>query len=260
MFKVLKPGSTGPVVTQWQTFLRGQGFVVDATGLFDEHTEQATRAFQKEHRLAVDGVVGNQSFGKAAMLGFELVDFTEVESAFPPKPGFAPLVSNAARQQRFGPLEFVAAPTPDNREALRITNQWDKHNVVMVPVPQVALVKGGPASGRIAFHKKAAQQLQGLWAAWEARGLLDRVLSWEGAYNPRFVRGGADSGTLSNHAFATAFDINAQWNRLGAEPATAGSKGCLYELVPVAHEFGFYWGGHFNRRDGMHFELALLQP
>ena len=47
-------------------------------------------------------------------------------------------------------------------------------------------------------------------------------------------------------------------NRLGAEPATATEEGCVYDLVPVAHEFGFYWGGHFSRRDGMHFELARV--
>jgi len=28
------------------------------------------------------------------------------------------------------------------------------------------------------------------------------------------------------------------------------------KLVPIANELGFYWGGHFTRRDGMHFELA----
>lgn len=39
--------------------------------------------------------------------------------------------------------------------------------------------------------------------------------------------------------------------------------GCVFELVPLAHQFGFYWGGHFKtRRDGMHFEVAkpLTQP
>lgn len=101
-------------------------------------------------------------------------------------------------------------------------------------------------------------QLVALWAEWQRLGLLDRVLSFAGTYNPRFVRGRASQQVLSNHAFATAFDINAAWNRLGAEPATFGTRGCVYELVPVAHRFGFFWGGHFTRRDGMHFEVAKL--
>jgi len=28
--------------------------------------------------------------------------------------------------------------------------------------------------------------------------------------------------------------------------------------VPIAHDHGFYWGGHFSRSDGMHFEVAKL--
>jgi hypothetical protein len=53
---------------------------------------------------------------------------------------------------------------------------------------------------------------------------------------------------------------NAAFNPLGADPATFGEKGCLYELVPIANNHGFFWGGHFRRRkDGVHFELAVLQ-
>lgn len=35
-------------------------------------------------------------------------------------------------------------------------------------------------------------------------------------------------------------------------------KGSVRELVPIANEHGFYRGGHFSRRDGMHVELAQL--
>lgn len=35
----------------------------------------------------------------------------------------------------------------------------------------------------------------------------------------------------------------------------------MRELVPIANDFGFYWGGHFRSRlDGMHFEIAELRP
>lgn len=37
-----------------------------------------------------------------------------------------------------------------------------------------------------------------------------------------------------------------------------GDKGSVRKLVPIANERGFYWGGRFSRRDGMHFELAQL--
>jgi hypothetical protein len=75
-----------------------------------------------------------------------------------------------------------------------------------------------------------------------------------------FVRGLAHRQVLSNHAFGTAFDINYAWNKLGAEPAVESMKGSVYPLIPLAHKHGFYWGGHFSRKDGMHFEIAKVIP
>jgi hypothetical protein len=64
---------------------------------------------------------------------------------------------------------------------------------------------------------------------------------------------------LSNHAFSSALDINQRWNGLGMIPALEDAQGSLRELVPIANEHGFFWGGHFKRRpDGMHFEVAKL--
>lgn len=258
MIKVLKLGSTGHFVTQWQVFLRGQGYLLNSSGSFDDATASATKQFQKKHKLDADGVVGNQTLGKAISLGLEIVDFSETQTGYPAKPTFAPLVNNAARQNMFGPLEFEPAPTPKNPEKIRIINEWDKKNIVKVLIPQLRGVEGANSEGFVYFHKKAERQLRALWHAFEDRNLLKHVLTYSGDYAPRFVRGRAHEQILSNHAFGTAFDINYAWNKLGAEPATSGTKGCLYLLVPVAHEFGFYWGGHFTRRDGMHFEVAKI--
>ncbi|WP_203423108.1 M15 family metallopeptidase [Sinorhizobium sp. BG8] len=107
------------------------------------------------------------------------------------------------------------------------------------------------------FHRAAERQLTALWLEWESSGLLDRILTYDGAYVPRFQR--KSKTKLSNHAFGTAFDINAAFNPLGAEPALMGQKGCIRELVSIANKHGFYWGGHFLvREDGMHFEVAKL--
>ncbi len=51
--------------------------------------------------------------------------------------------------------------------------------------------------------------------------------------------------------------INCEWNRLGADPATEGFKGCVYDLALSANRLGIYWGWHFSRKDGIHFEIAL---
>lgn len=257
MAKALKPGSTGAFVKKWQLFLRGQGYVVDVNGRFDAATTTASKGFQAQHGLTVDGIVGNQTLGQAALAGFEIVDAGEIEElGFPPEPDFEPLTSTEERQRRFGPLHYEPAPRPDNPEAIRILNGWETQNIVTVAIPQLAGVEGLHKEGRVRFHRKATAQLLALWAAWEKRGLLARVLTYAGAYAPRFIRGSRT--VLSNHAFGTAFDINAAWNALGAQPALPGSPGCLLDLVPVAQEFGFYWGGHFDRGDGMHFEVAKL--
>lgn len=257
MAKALKPGSAGPFVKKWQQFLRGQDEALEADGEFGPATTAATIRFQAKHGLAADGIVGNQTLGQAALLGFEIVDVDDVEElGFPPEPDFAPLTSAEERQRRFGPLHFEPAPRPDNPEAIRIVNSWEADNIVAVTIPQLAGVEGLHKAGRVRFHRKAAAQLLALWAAWDKRGLLARVRTYAGAYAPRFIRGSRT--VLSNHAFGTAFDVNAAWNPLGAQPALDGMPGCLLDLVPVANEFGFYWGGHFTRRDGMHFEVAKL--
>lgn len=258
MIKVMRQGSSGPFVMQWQVFLRGQGYTVNSSGVFDAATVTATKLFQARHKLVADGIVGNQSLGKAISLGFEIVEYSETQNGFPAKPAFLPMVGTAARQKAFGPLEFAPDPTPKNPERIRITNGWAADNIQAVELPQLRGVEGASATGRVYFHRKAARQLAALWQAWERKGLLKHVLTYSGDYVPRFVRGKADEQVLSNHAFGTAFDINYSWNKLGVEPATEGEEGCLYKLVPVAHDHGFYWGGHFNRRDGMHFEVAQV--
>ena len=57
----------------------------------------------------------------------------------------------------------------------------------------------------------------------------------------------------------TAFDINERWNNLGDPPARLGAQGSVREMVQIANQHGFHWGGHYDgRKDGMHFELARL--
>ena len=176
---------------------------------------------------------------------------------FPPRPHFMPLVGTAARQRVFGAFQYRWAPVAGNPENIVITDGWADKNIVRVAIPQLARTKIAHPPSAMYFHRLAAEQLKGLFADWEAAGLLDLVLTYEGSFVPRFIRG--SRSVLSNHAFGTAFDINYAWNALGATPAKAGTKGSVRELVPIAHRWGFYWGGHFTGRpDGMHFEVAKI--
>jgi hypothetical protein len=250
------------MVRAWQMFLIGEGFDPgEADGIFGAATDLATRAFQEKRGIEADGVVGRQTLRKALDRGFELMEEPAADdtgSNFPPKPPFPPLVSNSQRQAIFGPFEFVPDPLPNDKEHIRILGTWERDNIASVPIPQFKKTAlGQRAPSAIPFHKLAAKQLQGLWKDWEAAGLLDRILSYGGSFEPRFVRGSMT--TLSNHSFGSAFDINVAWNERGHRPALVGEKGSVRELVPIAHKWGFYWGGHFSTPDGMHFEVAVLK-
>lgn len=260
--QILRVGSRGVQVRHWQAFLVGQGQDPGGLdGIFGPGTEQATKAFQREAGLDQDGIVGNTTFGAAGLRGFELTTGPADEQdspEWPPLPAARPLVGNAARAQVFGTFAYVAAPLSDNKENIRITDGWPAQNIVDVSIPQLAGVSGAPASLKVRFHRLAEGQLRNVWKAWDDAGLLSRVKTWHGSFVPRFVRG--STSTLSNHAYGSAFDINMKWNGLGQQPALVGEEGCVRELVEIANDHGFYWGGHFrNRRDGMHFEVAELR-
>ncbi|MET0411723.1 MAG: M15 family metallopeptidase [Polyangiaceae bacterium] len=256
--KTLRIGSTGPDVVKWQHFLRGlELYHEPVDGQFDDDVRQATIAFQRRHSLNDDGIIGNRTLGEAMRLGFSALDEDRDGADAldgPPKPAFEPLDAGA-RKVTFGDYPFEPAPTPDNPEGIRITSRWERENIELVTIPQLVGVRGA-TSGRARFHRLVVPRVLSLFERWEQAGLQPLILSWGGSFVPRFIRGSRSS--LSNHAYGSAFDINAEWNGLGAVPRLLNEKGSVRKLVPIANELGFYWGGHFNRRDGMHFELAKL--
>lgn len=257
--QILRRGSKGDDVLRWQRFLVGHGLLSSRVdGLFGPLSEAATRAFQRRAKCGVDGVVGPATYAAAIERGFD-PGFTDPQgdedgADWPPRPALAPLVENAERERVFGRFDYERIG-PDTDD-IRILGGWTKANIRPVVIPTLRGVKGGPATGKIWVHVLVVDQVRGLFAAWEAAGLSRLILTWDGSFNPRFVRGSRT--TLSNHAWGTAFDINCRWNRLGTVPALRGERGAVRELVPVANSLGFFWGGHFSRRDGMHFEVANL--
>ncbi len=174
---------------------------------------------------------------------------------YPPLPDFKPIVNNTIRQSIFGKFPYTVNPNG----SIKITNDWAKINIVTIDIPQlVGLPTYGnkPFNGKVVCHKKAADPMKCLFVSWEAAGLLDRVIFWGGCYVPRMIRGSMTA--LSNHAFGSAFDINTVDNAMGKKPPLSGERGSVRELVPMANNQGWFWGGHFSRKDGMHFELTKV--
>lgn len=253
------------VVRAWQEFLIGRGIPLPkfgADGDFGKETAGATRTYQGREGLAQSGELDATTEARAASQGFRRPASAPVvagDANFPPRPLNLISPTVQSQQDTFGRIEAVPAPVLGNAEAIRITNSWEDDNVITVVVPQMAGLTGGNKKGEVRWHRLGVPQLLALWRVWERERLLDRVLTFDGAYNPRYVRGQAANRILSNHAFAVAFDINAQWNWLDAVPAALGAPGCVRELVPWANRLGFYWGGHYTgRKDGMHFEIARI--
>ncbi len=60
--RVLSRGATGDDVRTLQQILRSRAYgTLSPTGSFDEATEEAVRSFQRDAKLAVDGIVGPQT-------------------------------------------------------------------------------------------------------------------------------------------------------------------------------------------------------
>lgn len=180
-------------------------------------------------------------------------------------PRVVPL-SHGERVEAFGSFTFRANPTRENPERVLIDRSWENKNLVKVEVPQLQ-------RQQVRLHVRVVEPFLGLFAAWERAGLAAKVLTFDGAYAHRFKRFTgtaeermkkaltANAYDLSNHAWGSAFDINAGWNRLGRVPAEHHEVGTVRPLVAIAYELGWVWGGHFRSRpDGMHFEYAGVEP
>lgn len=290
--RTIKIGSKGPDVQSWQTFLRGGqidddgnctaalGDSVVSDGVFGPVTDKTTKAWQTAHGLAADGIVGPNTWKIAVADSFPVnavpdgtttadVDVApdadeaapvvatvnKSSPSWPPRPDWAkPLVSQAEREAVLGVLQYVAAPTASNPEAVHITNDFAAQNIAKFSIP---LLSKSP----ISMHKVAGPQFQAWCQAIEAKGLADRVIGFAGCWVPRFVRG--SKTRLSNHAWGSAIDIAVPYNKRGHQSALVGQHGCVREIAEICYDFGLFWGGHYKGapEDGMHFELReALSP
>jgi hypothetical protein len=149
----------------------------------------------------------------------------------------------------FGAPSWTPIPGTPPDQAVALDPAWSA-NLVTVVTPLLVPI----GTKRVTLHKKVVDPFLALLQAWKDEGVLDDVLSFDGAFNPRLVRGG---NTLSNHALGTAFDVNARWNPLGTQGAAPGEKGSVDRLIPIAARLGWFNGRYYKTRpDPMHFEFV----
>ncbi len=278
-YYTLRRGHIGSDVLRLQNFLILQGITLQfgADGDFGPATHAAVEEFQQREGLIVDGVFGDGSATAAVAMGYENNCFeepiprtpSEIQAAlrFPDKPAGLQRPTQQISDNLFGAFRFRYSPTPSRPQRIEILDDWVADNIVMVSIPQlVGMVDRQSATprlmtnGEVRCHRLAAPRILALFSAWETVGLTDRLLYYVGCFNPRLKRGTTNPvrANLSNHSWGSAFDVNSEENWIGRPDAIIGARGCLRELVQIANDEGFYWGGHFGNKDGMHFEIAEL--
>lgn len=82
-----------------------------------------------------------------------------------------------------------------------------------------------------------------------ARNCAKELKTWDGCFNIRNKRG---LSSPSLHSWGIAIDVNAAWNGLGKEPVLSA------KFVKCFTDAGFDWGGTWQRKDGMHFQLSVI--
>ncbi len=271
-------------VQRWQYFLHRQGInevgTLDAE--FGQNTERATALFQRQNRLAETGALDASTIQAAASRGYTVVaddhyDRLAVPS-FPARPAGLSSPTHESRTRLLGCYVFSQPPRAQRSDPDGIlikgacdgsSDDWERDSIVRISIPEMA--QHPVHNGTIRVHRLAEPGVRGVFAAWARADLLHLIVSWDGSFVARYKRtteGSRPEGhgdklsrdvpELSNHAFGTAFDINASLNPFRKPPAPMGAKGCVMELVQGAAEHGFFWGGFFSAgsRDGMHFEMA----
>lgn len=144
------------------------------------------------------------------------------------------------------------------RGAVRLDPAWTAQNIVTMPSPILAAAD----FPQIRVHRLARPHFDRVFAAIAAAGLDDVIITCAGTFVPRHKAWNPNRG-LSSHTWGLAIDLNVHWNGYGAIPAAVGTRGSVRELVPLFEASGFAWGGYFEPQsicDGMHFELARLDP
>ena len=100
---------------------------------------------------------------------------------------------------------------------------------------------------QLSCHKELKDVFSSVFDQIVREGLANKVHTFGGCYAFRPKRSAAQ---YSTHVWGIAIDLNPETNAMG----TPGDMDP--EIVRVFAEHGFEWGGHFLRKDPMHFQFC----
>lgn len=102
---------------------------------------------------------------------------------------------------------------------------------------------------RLYCNKDMVKPLESAFRNLIKTGYVKELKTWDGCFNIRKKRG---LSSMSLHSWGLAIDVNAFENGLNQTPKlSAGFIKCFIDA-------GFEWGGTWQRKDGMHFQLSKI--
>lgn len=102
---------------------------------------------------------------------------------------------------------------------------------------------------RIYCNKDMVAPLQKAFENLITTGHVAELKTWDGCFNIRKKRG---LTSMSLHSWGIAIDVNAFENGLNQSPKLSPG------FVKCFTDAGFDWGGTWQRKDGMHFQLQSI--
>ena len=105
----------------------------------------------------------------------------------------------------------------------------------------------------VTCHRMMVPQLRAALGEVQRAGLASKIdlAQFGGCYVARKMLWDP-TNPVSMHAWGLAIDFNVATNQYGARPTMDP------RIVEIFERWGFAWGGHWRKPDGMHFELAAL--
>jgi hypothetical protein len=226
MTEKLKKGSSGSEVEALQTRLRELGYYGgNIDGQFGPITERGVLFFQKAQGLKEDGIVGQKTWAS-----LELKEIPQDSSRAPKRP------------RNYSEVKSIFGDP--------LSSGWSKANLAfceVAPTLKAFPIKKDSSARGFYCHKLLVSVFQKVFEEIVLSGLTDEIKTFEGCFNIRKIRG--SSTNMSLHSWAIAIDLNYKGNELGNAKPEMDPR-----VIAVFEKYGFYWGGKFKRRDGMHFE------
>lgn len=243
----LQRGMSGPDVSEWQVFLIAQELLAPGTndGIFGPKTDAATRAFQAEVGITVDGIVGPNTVAKAEILGFRPA-LNRLDRV-PIPPGINDGLTMVTQGTM---LDLLGVPGQRSANCSPVTNARVRRLIVTRDMGHFEVTGLRPAVEALQrVFQKVASELPALFPLVGSAGMLCC----------RAIRlpSGAPGNTFSNHSWGTAVDlsISGVLDPRGNKKAQRG----LLAMHPFFKAEKFFWGAGFSPaafEDSMHFEAS----